>query len=168
MRLSFESAMLSLGGQTIGFAGADQSSVSKGETIADTVRVVSCYADIIVMRHPKEGAPLCASMYSKIPVINAGDGGHNHPTQTLIDLLTIRQRLGRLDNLTIGYTFDLSQRNKVIRSIRVFCTGMNLLTISGYSGLDPEVAIVGLTPGVDPINKYPNLRSYIIGASFNF
>ena len=167
-RLSFESAMLSLGGQTIGFAGADQSSVSKGETIADTVRVVSCYADIIVMRHPKEGAPLCASMYSKIPVINAGDGGHNHPTQTLIDLMTIRQRLGRLDNLTIGYTFDLSQRNKVIRSIRVFCTGMNLLTISGYSGLDPEVAIVGLTPGVDPINKYPNLRSYIIGASFNF
>ena len=167
-RLSFESAMLSLGGQTIGFAGADQSSVSKGETIADTVRVVSCYADIIVMRHPKEGAPLCASMYSKISVINAGDGGHNHPTQTLIDLMTIRQRLGRLDNLTIGYTFDLSQRNKVIRSIRVFCTGMNLLTISGYSGLDPEVAIVGLTPGVDPINKYPNLRSYIVGASFNF
>ena len=167
-RLSFESAMLSRGGQTIGFAGADQSSVSKGETIADTVRVVSCYADIIVMRHPKEGAPLCASMYSKIPVINAGDGGHNHSTQTLIDLMTIRQRLGRLDNLTIGYTFDLSQRNKVIRNIRVFCTGMNLLTISGYSGLDPEVAIVGLTPGVDPINKYPNLRSYIVGASFNF
>lgn len=96
-RLSFESAMLSLGGQTIGFAGAEQSSVSKGETIADTVRVVSCYADIIAMRHPKEGAPLCASMYSKIPVINAGDGGHNHPTQTLIDLMTIRQRLGRLD-----------------------------------------------------------------------
>ena len=92
-RLSFESAMLSLGGQTIGFAGAEQSSVSKGETIADTVRVVSCYADIIAMRHPKEGAPLCASMYSKIPVINAGDGGHNHPTQTLIDLMTIRQRL---------------------------------------------------------------------------
>ena len=106
-RLSFESAMLSLGGQTIGFAGADQSSVSKGETIADTVRVVSCYADIIVMRHPKEGAPLCASMYSKIPVINAGDGGHNHPTQTLIDLMTIRQRLGRLDNLTIGFCGDL-------------------------------------------------------------
>ena len=106
-RLSFESAMLSLGGQTIGFAGAEQSSVSKGETIADTVRVVSCYADIIAMRHPKEGAPLCASMYSKIPVINAGDGGHNHPTQTLIDLMTIRQRLGRLDNLTIGFCGDL-------------------------------------------------------------
>ena len=106
-RLSFESAMLSLGGQTIGFAGADQSSVSKGETIADTVRVVSCYADIIVMRHPKEGAPLCASMYSKIPVINAGDGGHNHPTQTLIDLMTIRQRKGHLDHLTVGFCGDL-------------------------------------------------------------
>ena len=106
-RLSFESAMLSLGGQTIGFAGADQSSVSKGETIADTVRVVSCYADSIVMRHPKEGAPLCASMYSKIPVINAGDGGHNHPTQTLIDLMTIRQRKGHLDHLTVGFCGDL-------------------------------------------------------------
>ena len=167
-RLSFESAMLSLGGKSLGFAGAEQSSATKGETVADTARVVSCYADIIAMRHPKEGAPLRASMYATVPVINAGDGGHNHPTQALIDLLTIRQRLGRLDNLTIGYTFDLSQRNKVIRSIRVFCTGMNLLTISGYSGLDPEVAIVGLTSGVDPINKYPNLRSYIVGASFNF
>lgn len=106
-RLSFESAMLSLGGQTIGFAGAEQSSVSKGETIADTVRVVSCYADIIAMRHPKEGAPLCASMYSKIPVINAGDGGHNHPTQTLTDLLTILREKGRLDNFTIGLCGDL-------------------------------------------------------------
>ena len=106
-RLSFEAAMLSLGAQTIGFAGADQSSVSKGETIADTVRVVSCYADIIVMRHPKEGAPLCASMYSKIPVINAGDGGHNHPTQTLIALMTIRQRKGHLDHLTVGFCGDL-------------------------------------------------------------
>ena len=106
-RLSFESAMLSLGGQTIGFAGAEQSSVSKGETIADTVRVVSCYADIIAMRHPKEGAPLCASMYSKIPVINAGDGGHNHPTQTLADLLTIFREKGRLDNMTVGLCGDL-------------------------------------------------------------
>ena len=106
-RLSFESAMLSLGGQTIGFAGAEQSSVSKGETIADTVRVVSCYADIIAMRHPKEGAPLCASMYSKIPVINAGDGGHNHPTQTLTDLLTIKREKGHFDGLTIGFCGDL-------------------------------------------------------------
>lgn len=106
-RLSFESAMLSLGGQTLGFAGAEQSSATKGETVADTVRVVSCYVDIIAMRHPKEGAPLCASMYATIPVINAGDGGHYHPTQTLIDLLTIRQRKGRLDHLTVGFCGDL-------------------------------------------------------------
>ena len=91
-RLSFESAMLSLGGKSLGFAGAEQSSATKGETVADTARVVSCYADIIAMRHPKEGAPLRASMYATVPVINAGDGGHNHPTQTLIDLMTIRQR----------------------------------------------------------------------------
>lgn len=106
-RLSFESAMLNLGGQTLGFAGAAQSSASKGETVADTARVVSCYADIIAMRHPKEGAPLRASMYSTVPVINAGDGGHNHPSQTLIDLLTIRQRKGRLDHLTVGFCGDL-------------------------------------------------------------
>ena len=91
-RLSFESAMLSLGGQTLGFSDAAQSSASKGETVADTARVVSCYADIIAMRHPKEGAPLRASMYSKVPVINAGDGGHNHPTQTLIDLMRSEER----------------------------------------------------------------------------
>ena len=106
-RLSFESAMLSLGGQTLGFAGAEQSSATKGETVADTVRVVSCYADIIAMRHPKEGAPLVASLHSNIPVINAGDGGHQHPTQTLTDLLTIHSLKGRLDNLTIGLCGDL-------------------------------------------------------------
>ena len=106
-RLSFESAMLSLGGKTLGFAGANQSSATKGETVADTARVVSCYADIIAMRHPKEGAPLRASMYSSIPVINAGDGGHNHPTQTLTDLLTIKREKGRLDNFTIGFCGDL-------------------------------------------------------------
>ena len=106
-RLSFESAMLSLGGQTLGFAGAEQSSATKGETVADTARVISCYADIIAMRHPTEGAPLRASMYATVPVINAGDGGHNHPSQTLIDLLTIRQRKGRLDHLTVGFCGDL-------------------------------------------------------------
>lgn len=106
-RLSFESAMLSLGGQTLGFAGAEQSSATKGETVADTARVISCYADVIAMRHPKEGAPLRASMYATVPVINAGDGGHNHPSQTLIDLLTIRQRKGRLDHLTVGFCGDL-------------------------------------------------------------
>ena len=106
-RLSFETAMLNLGGKALGFAGAEQCSATKGETVADTARVVSCYADIIAMRHPKEGAPLRASMYSKIPVINAGDGGHNHPTQTMIDLLTIRQRKGRMDHLKVGFCGDL-------------------------------------------------------------
>lgn len=102
-RLSFESAMLRLGGKTLGFAGAQLSSASKGETVADTARVVSNYADIIAMRHPKEGAPLRASLYARVPVINAGDGGHAHPPRPFIDLMTIRQRKGRLDHLTIGF-----------------------------------------------------------------
>ncbi|MBR0438565.1 MAG: aspartate carbamoyltransferase [Clostridia bacterium] len=106
-RLSFESAMLSLGGSVLGFSEAQSSSAAKGESVADTVRVVGCYADIIAMRHPKEGAPLVASMFSPVPIINAGDGGHNHPTQTLTDLLTIRREKGGLDNLTIGICGDL-------------------------------------------------------------
>ena len=106
-RLSFEAAMMNLGGKVLGFSSADSSSASKGESVADTIRVVSCYADICAMRHPKEGAPLVASMASSIPVINAGDGGHQHPTQTLTDLLTIRSLKGRLDNLTIGLCGDL-------------------------------------------------------------
>ena len=106
-RLSFESAMMNLGGKVLGFSSAGSSSASKGESVADTIRVVSCYADICAMRHPKEGAPLVASMASSIPVINAGDGGHQHPTQTLTDLLTIRSLKGRLDNLTIGLCGDL-------------------------------------------------------------
>ena len=106
-RLSFESAMLSLGGKTLGFSSANSSSAAKGESVADTVRTVSCYADIIAMRHPKEGAPLVASMRSEVPVINAGDGGHQHPTQTMTDLMTIRRRKGRLDDLTIGLCGDL-------------------------------------------------------------
>lgn len=106
-RLSFEAAMLSLGGKTLGFSSAEQSSTTKGETVADTIRVVGCYADIVAMRHPKEGAPLLASMYAKVPVINAGDGGHNHPTQTMIDLMTIRSRKGKLDHLKIGFCGDL-------------------------------------------------------------
>ena len=106
-RLSFEAAMLNLGGRVLGFASADSSSASKGESVADTIRVISGYADIAAMRHPKEGAPLRASRYSGIPVINAGDGGHQHPTQTLTDLLTIRRRKGRLDHLTIGLCGDL-------------------------------------------------------------
>lgn len=106
-RLSFESAMLNLGGSVLGFSSADSSSASKGESVSDTIRVISCYADICAMRHPKEGAPLVASQKSRIPVINAGDGGHQHPTQTLTDLLTIRSLKGRLDNLTIGLCGDL-------------------------------------------------------------
>ncbi len=106
-RLSFESAMLSLGGQVLGFASQDSSSAAKGESVSDTIRVISCYADICAMRHPKEGAPLVASLHAGIPVINAGDGGHNHPTQTLTDLLTIKNLKGHLDNLTIGLCGDL-------------------------------------------------------------
>ena len=106
-RLSFEAAMYELGGQVIGFSDAGSSSASKGESVSDTVQVISCYADIIAMRHPKEGAPMVASMKASIPVINAGDGGHNHPTQTLADLCTIRREMGRLDNLTIGFCGDL-------------------------------------------------------------
>ena len=106
-RLSFEAAMLNLGGQILGFSSADSSSAAKGESVADTIRVISSYADICAMRHPKEGAPTVASMHSSIPVINAGDGGHNHPTQTLTDLLTIKTLMGRLDNMTVGMCGDL-------------------------------------------------------------
>lgn len=106
-RLSFEAAMYELGGHVLGFSDAGSSSATKGESVADTTKMVSCYADIIAMRHPKEGAPLVASMHSSIPVINAGDGGHNHPTQTLTDLLTIRRKKGRLSDFTIGFCGDL-------------------------------------------------------------
>ena len=106
-RLSFESAMLSLGGEVLGFSEAQSSSTSKGESVADTIRTVSCYCDIIAMRHPKEGAPFVASRVSQVPIINAGDGGHNHPTQTLTDLLTIHRQKGRFDDLTIGMCGDL-------------------------------------------------------------
>ena len=106
-RLSFEAAMYELGGQVIGFSSASSSSAAKGESVADTAKTISCYADIIAMRHPKEGAPLVAAMNASIPVINAGDGGHNHPTQTLADLLTLYREQGRLDNLTVGFCGDL-------------------------------------------------------------
>ena len=117
-RLSFEAAMLNLGGSVLGFATADSSSATKGESIADTIRVISCYADICAMRHSKEGAPLRAARFSKIPVINAGDGGHQHPTQTLTDLMTIRQRHGRLSDLTIGLCGDLKFGRTVHSLIR--------------------------------------------------
>lgn len=106
-RLSFEAAMLNLGGQVLGFSDAGSSSAAKGESVSDTIRIISCYADICAMRHPKEGAPMVAASHSRIPVINAGDGGHQHPTQTLTDLLTIRSLKGRLDNFTIGLCGDL-------------------------------------------------------------
>ena len=107
--------MLNLGGQVIGFPDGGVSSASKGETVADTIRIVSCYANIAAMRHPKEGAPLRAARYSRIPVINAGDGGHSHPTQTLLDMMTIRRRKGRLDGLTIGFCGDLNSAAPSIR-----------------------------------------------------
>ncbi len=106
-RLSFESAMLSLGGSVLGFSSADSSSTAKGESLMDTIQTVSCYSDIIAMRHPKEGAPMAGSLKSRVPIINAGDGGHNHPTQTLTDLMTIRRCKGRLDHMTIGLCGDL-------------------------------------------------------------
>ena len=106
-RLSFEAAMLNLGGSVLGFASADSSSAAKGESVSDTIRIISCYADICAMRHPKEGAPMVASLHSSIPVINAGDGGHQHPTQTITDLLTIHSLKGRLGNMTIGICGDL-------------------------------------------------------------
>ncbi len=120
-RLSFEAAMMELGGNVIGFSSANSSSASKGESVSDTIRTVGCYADIIAMRHPKEGAPLVASMKSVVPIINAGDGGHNHPTQTLTDLLTIQREKGRLENLTIGLCGDL----KFGRTVHSLITAMS-------------------------------------------
>ena len=140
-RLSFESAMLNLGGKVLGFSSADSSSASKGESVADTIRVISSFADICAMRHPKEGAPTVASMYSKIPVIYAGDGGHNHPTQTLTDLLTIKSLKGRLDNMTIGMCGDLkfgrtvhSLINAMVRyeNVRFILISPNELKIPDY------------------------------------
>lgn len=125
-RLSFEAAMMELGGNVLGFSSADSSSATKGESVGDTVRVVSCYADIIAMRHPKEGAPLLASMLADVPVINAGDGGHNHPTQTLTDLLTIKREKGRLNNFTIGLCGDLKFGRTVHSLIKA---------LSRYSGI---------------------------------
>ncbi|MCI6022673.1 MAG: aspartate carbamoyltransferase [Candidatus Faecivivens sp.] len=142
-RLSFEAAMLNLGGSVLGFSSADSSSASKGETVADTIRVVSCYADICAMRHPKEGAPLRASMYSKIPVINAGDGGHQHPTQTLTDLMTIKRRLGRLNDFTIGLCGDLKFGRTVhslIKSLSRY-TGIRFILISPEELKVPDYVI---------------------------
>ena len=131
-RLSFEAAMLNLGGRVLGFASADSSSASKGESVADTIRVISCFADICAMRHPKEGAPMVASLHSSIPVINAGDGGHQHPTQTLTDLMTIRSLKGRLNNLTVGLCGDLKFGRTVHSLINALSryTGIRFVLIS--------------------------------------
>ncbi len=131
-RLSFTSAMMELGGSVLGFSDAASSSVSKGETVADTVRVIGCFADIIAMRHSKEGAPLVASQYSEVPIINAGDGSHAHPTQTLTDLLTIRREKGRLNNLTIGFCGDLKFGRTVHSLIKALSRyeGINVVLIA--------------------------------------
>ena len=131
-RLSFEAAMYELGGNVLSVSSADSSSASKGESVADTAKVVSCYADIIAMRHPKEGAPLVASMNASIPVINAGDGGHNHPTQTLADLLTIHREKGRLSDLTVGFCGDLKFGRTVHSLITALAryTGIKIVLIS--------------------------------------
>lgn len=125
-RLSFESAMMELGGNVIGFSEANSSSAAKGESVSDTVRTVGCYADIIAMRHPKEGAPMVASLKSTVPIINAGDGGHNHPTQTLTDLLTIKREKGRLSDLTVGLCGDL-KFGRTVHSL--------ILALSRYTGI---------------------------------
>ena len=131
-RLSFEAAMYELGGNVLSVSSADSSSASKGESVADTAKVVSCYADIIAMRHPKEGAPMVASMNASIPVINAGDGGHNHPTQTLADLLTIHREKGRLNDLTVGFCGDLKFGRTVHSLITALAryTGIKIVLIS--------------------------------------
>lgn len=131
-RLSFEAAMLELGGSVLGFSSADSSSAAKGESVADTVRTVGCYADIIAMRHPKEGAPLVASLKSPVPIINAGDGGHNHPTQTLTDLLTLRREKGRIGGFTIGLCGDLKFGRTVHSLITALCrySDINFILIS--------------------------------------
>ena len=120
-RLSFEAAMMELGGQVLGFSTADSSSATKGESVADTVRTVACYADVIAMRHPKEGAPTAAAQVCPVPIINAGDGGHNHPTQTLADLMTIRQEKGRLNQLVVGLCGDLQFGRTVHSLISAMC-----------------------------------------------
>ena len=160
-RLSFEAAMLNLGGSVLGFATADSSSAAKGESVADTIRVISCYADICAMRHPKEGAPLRAARYSGIPVINAGDGGHQHPTQTLTDLMTIRRRKGRLSNLTIGLCGDLKFGRTVHSLIKSLARyeGIRFVLISPEELRVPDYVIHEiLTPKGIPYEEVTSLE----------
>lgn len=152
-RLSFEAAMLNLGGNILGFSSADSSSAAKGESVADTIRVISSYADICAIRHPKEGAPLVASTYSSIPVINAGDGGHNHPTQTFTDLLTIKNLKGRLNNLTVGFCGDLKFGRTVHSLINALARYENI----NFVLISPEELRIPtyLREGVLEANKLP-------------
>ena len=140
-RLSFEAAMMELGGNVLGFAAANSSSASKGETVGDTVKIVSCYADIIAMRHPLEGAPRVASFKSDVPIINAGDGGHSHPTQTLTDLLTIYREKGRLDHLTIGLCGDL----KFGRTDVLDASGMKYTEVEHMEDVMPRLDVLYMT-----------------------
>ena len=151
-RLSFESAMLSLGGKVLGFSSANSSSAAKGESVSDTIRTVSCYSDIIAMRHPKEGAPLVATKRSMVPIINAGDGGHNHPTQTLTDLLTIHKEKGRFDGLTIGLCGDL-------KTIRRRMGKLDDLTIGLCGDLKFGRTVHSL---VAAMSRYENVRFVLI------
>lgn len=148
-RLSFEAAMLELGGSVIGFSSANSSSSSKGESVTDTVRTVGCYADIIAMRHPKEGAPVAAAKRTVVPIINAGDGGHNHPTQTLADLLTIHRKKGRLDNLTVGFCGDLKFGRTVHSLVNALCrySGIKFVFISPDELKVPDYLKEGVLEG---------------------
>lgn len=160
-RLSFEAAMLELGGDVIGFASADSSSSAKGESLQDTVRTVSCYCDVIAMRHPSEGAAMAAAQRSEAPVINAGDGGHCHPTQTLADLLTIRREKGSLDNLTVGLCGDLQFGRTVHSLIHAMsrCAGVRFVLISPDELRAPEYIRAGLVRDGVPFTETTSLEA---------
>lgn len=160
-RLSFEAAMYELGGQVLGFSEANSSSAAKGESVADTIRTVCCYADIIAMRHPKEGAPTVASRVASVPVINAGDGGHNHPTQTLTDLLTIKMEKGHLDNLTVGLCGDLKFGRTVHSLITAMCRypGIRFVLISPEELKVPSYVKIPLKEGQVPYSQTTDLMS---------
>ena len=160
-RLSFEAAMIELGGQVLGFSEAASSSAAKGESVADTIRTVCCYADIIAMRHPKEGAPTVAAMHASVPIINAGDGGHNHPTQTLTDLLTIRREKGHFDNLTVGLCGDLKFGRTVHSLITAMCRypGVKFVLISPEELKVPSYVKIPLKRDNVPYTQTTDLRS---------
>ena len=159
-RLSFESAMLTLGGSVLGFASADASSTAKGESLQDTIRTVACYSDIIAMRHPKEGAPLAAAQKAEIPVINAGDGGHNHPTQTLTDLMTIRREKGTLEGLTVGLCGDLKFGRTVHSLIQAMSRypGVRFVLISPPELRLPDYLIQGLDDAGIPWDSFERME----------